>query len=112
MGNQQTTQTNSTSGASLQDGQRVMANTLLKTTNRKVNYSSTSPKVVRRDVADVTGAFVLDNVLTPEECAQFIEITEEMGYGLAPVSIGDNIGQVMTGKLFILFIITKARCSG
>ena len=33
----------------------------------------------REDVRDVSGAFVVRNVLSPRECQQFIDITERMG---------------------------------
>jgi hypothetical protein len=46
------------------------------------------PPVRCRAVERVPGCFVLDNVLTPAECAQFVAATEAMGYDEdAPVSL-------------------------
>jgi hypothetical protein len=52
--------------------------------------------IVKRDVEGVDGAFILDNVLTADECKQFITLTEEMGYDIAPITVGEGVGQVMT----------------
>ena len=42
----------------------------------------------RRDIPEVPGSFHLLNVLTENECAQFISITDELGFHLdAPVSL-------------------------
>jgi len=41
-----------------------------------------------RDIPDVPGAFILENVLSDAECAQFVSATEQMGYDEdAPVSL-------------------------
>ena len=45
-------------------------------------------EVTLRDIPDVPGGFILENVLTDEECAQFVAATESMGYDEdAPVSL-------------------------
>ena len=46
----------------------------------------------RHDIPDVPGAFQLLNVLTENECDQFIGITNELGYHLdAPVSLPHSV---------------------
>jgi len=54
-------------------------------------------KVTKKDVPKVPGAFVLHNVLTREECAQFVELTEKMGYGEAPISVGIGVYEMAKG---------------
>jgi len=44
----------------------------------------------KEDLKNVPEAFLLHNVLTPEECATFIRLTEELGYTDAPLSTGLN----------------------
>jgi len=53
-----------------------------------INYNSSysSSKIEKKDVNTVQGAFVLNDVLTEDECKQFIELTEKMGYSEATVS--------------------------
>src|SRR5438105_2760075 len=57
---------------------------LLKATDRKVEYAQDPPKIVKEDLP-VAGAFLLHNILTPDECKQYISISEEMGYELSPL---------------------------
>jgi len=57
---------------------------LLKFTNSTVNYSPTTPAIKKEDLP-VEGAFLVHNLLTPEECQQYIKISEEMGYEFAPL---------------------------
>lgn len=46
----------------------------------------------RRDIAEVPGTFQLLNVLTGDECDQFVHITDELGYHLdAPVSLPHSV---------------------
>jgi len=45
-----------------------------------------SPSVTQKLVQGVPGAFTLDNVLTQQECQQFIDATEQMGFDLARIS--------------------------
>ena len=51
---------------------------------------------MKRDISEIAGAFILDNVLTADECKQFIEITEQMGYDVAPLTVGADVGQVVS----------------
>jgi len=52
-----------------------------------INYCKDfNKKLELENVAGVPGAFLIHNVLTPEECKSFIEVSEKMGYGDAPVS--------------------------
>jgi len=54
-------------------------------TNPIVAFCPMPPKVTKVQ-APVEGVFLLFNLLTPEECQQFINITEHMGYEEALVS--------------------------
>ena len=55
---------------------------LLKSTNRTVNYSSDDVVLPNReDLEGVPGAFLVHNLLTPDECAQYIHISEGMRGG-------------------------------
>lgn len=58
-----------------------------------VRYDTEPPVVVERiDVGNVPGAFQVLNVLGPEECDRFVEISEALGYhGDAPVSLPRSI---------------------
>jgi len=57
-----------------------------------VDFDSSPPVVTRRDVPEVPGCFILENVLTPHECAQLVRITEAMGYHAdSPVSLPHRI---------------------
>jgi len=59
---------------------------LLRTTERRVNYAKNV--TIRKEVLEkVPGAFVLHGVLTLEECKEYIEISEEMGYEPAPLRV-------------------------
>jgi hypothetical protein len=60
-------------------------NDLLRYTSRKVDWEDAT--VIRDDVDGVEGAFVLHNLLSPNECKQLIEIGEDMGYEPSPLSI-------------------------
>ena len=52
---------------------------------------STSTNTNRHDVPHVPGAFILTNVLTPNECTQFIRIAEQIKYTPDAVDGIDNI---------------------
>jgi len=57
-----------------------------------IDFESCVPVVARHDVPEVPGCFVLENVLTPGECDQFVRVTEEMGYHTdSPVSLPHHI---------------------
>lgn len=57
-----------------------------------VAFESEAGPVVRTEVPDVKGAFVLSNVLTPTESAQLLRLSQAMGFTPdAPVSLGRNI---------------------
>lgn len=64
---------------------------LLKFTNRAVNYDSVPPLPNRENLEGVPGAFLVHNLLTPEECDQYIQISEEMGYSQAPLRNLDTV---------------------
>jgi len=61
---------------------------IFKTTDKPVSYDSSFDvkKVKKTEVKQVTGAFVLTNVLTKKECDQYIELTEQFGYGEATIT--------------------------
>jgi len=57
-----------------------------------VDYDSAAPPVIRKDIEDVPGAFQLLNVLSDDECRQFVSITEALGYQTdAPVSLPHDV---------------------
>lgn len=65
---------------------------LLKFTTREVNYNCVDcPLPYREDIEGVSGAFVVYNLLTPDECKQYIEISEEMGYSQSPLRNLDTL---------------------
>ena len=41
---------------------------------------------MRKELLDGEQVFVIHDFLTPEECAEFIRVTEEVGYGAAPIT--------------------------
>ena len=41
---------------------------------------------MRKELLDGEQAFVIHDFLTPEECAEYIRVTEEAGYGAAPIT--------------------------
>jgi len=47
--------------------------------------------IIIKEELPVPGAFLLHNLLTPEECKQYIEMSEEMGYEQSPLR---NLGTV------------------
>jgi hypothetical protein len=52
-----------------------------------IQYSVSPPKpITSTQIKGVPGAFMLHNVLSQEECQQYINITEKMGYGDAPIT--------------------------
>lgn len=51
---------------------------IVKSTERNI------PK--KKDIKKVKGAFIVKNVLTKDECKQFVELSEKLGYTEAPVS--------------------------
>jgi prolyl 4-hydroxylase len=61
---------------------------IYKVTNEDtiINFSKETKKITTKQVPKVPGASVHLNLLTEEECKQFIKITEEMGYEDAPIS--------------------------
>jgi len=60
-----------------------------------VKLSATEkPPVSRLDYPNIPGAFLLHNVLTPQECDELLRFSEAMGYTEdAPVSLGRHIRQ-------------------
>ncbi len=54
--------------------------------------SSPETPIIRQDLTDVPGGFQLLNVLSHQECDQFIKISETLGYhGDAPVSLPRSV---------------------
>ncbi|AMV23837.1 hypothetical protein VT84_05450 [Gemmata sp. SH-PL17] len=43
---------------------------------------------MRKEELDGEQVFVIHDFLTPEECAEYIRVTEAVGYGAAPISTG------------------------
>jgi len=64
---------------------------LLKSTNREVNYAPNPPKTYREELEGVPGAFLVHNLLTPDECEQYVKISEEMGFSQAPLRNLDTL---------------------
>jgi len=62
---------------------------IYQTQNNPIIYDK-SPKEIltKKPVDGVTGAFLIDNVLTEDECRQYINITSSMGYEDATVTTG------------------------
>jgi len=62
-----------------------------------IPYAADMKGLVTKEVVNgVPDAFVLHNVLTPEECETYIRISEELGYTDAPISTGVNRAEMMT----------------
>jgi len=60
---------------------------IYQTNFNPIVYSNATEAPIRREVVrGVEGAYVLHNILTPEECQQYIKLTETMGFGSAPVT--------------------------
>jgi hypothetical protein len=53
---------------------------IYETNKNPINFSNNPPQIHVEAVDGVNGAAVLHNVLTDDECQQFIQITEQMGY--------------------------------
>jgi len=51
-----------------------------------ISYSLSTKKVKKTPLEGVEGAFLLSDVLTLDECKQYIATTEKMGYADAPVT--------------------------
>jgi len=62
---------------------------LLKKTTRKIKYEPTPNITVEK--IPVPGGYLIHNVLTEEECKQYIEMSEEMGYAPAPLRNLDEV---------------------
>ena len=63
--------------------------------NRNADDITFDPVVAgtrREDIPDLPGAFILEDVLSANECEQFLRITESMGFHLdAPVSLPHSV---------------------
>lgn len=44
-----------------------------------------------------TGIYTIPNVLSPEECAAYIELTEGVGFSAAPINVGGGRQRVVPG---------------
>lgn len=51
--------------------------------------------VIKEEIGGVQEAFILHNVLTPEECDAYIDITEQLGYTDAPITTGLNQAKML-----------------
>lgn len=49
---------------------------LLKYTEKGIEYNPNPPKSFREELEGVPGAFLVHNLLTPEECQQYITLSE------------------------------------
>ncbi|ELR20691.1 prolyl 4hydroxylase, alpha subunit [Acanthamoeba castellanii str. Neff] len=56
-----------------------------------ITYTSQPRTPIRKVATPIEGAFLLYDVLTPEECQQFIDLTEKMGYEEAMVDTHDGM---------------------
>ena len=57
-----------------------------------VDFTGNSEAVSRTEIAEVPGAFQLLNLLTDDECDQFINISESLGYHVdSPVSLPHSV---------------------
>ena len=55
-------------------------------------FSAENPKITRKDLPQVPGAFQLLNVLSKEEADRFVQISEDLGYHEdSPVSLPHDI---------------------
>eukprot|EP01125_Pyxidicula_operculata_P018194 TRINITY_DN644_c0_g1_i2.p1 TRINITY_DN644_c0_g1~~TRINITY_DN644_c0_g1_i2.p1 ORF type:complete len:143 (-),score=21.43 TRINITY_DN644_c0_g1_i2:770-1198(-) len=63
---------------------------LLKTTDRKVEWTNNPPQITVEKIP-VPGGYLLHNVLTSEECDQLIDISEELGYLPSPLRHLDSV---------------------
>jgi hypothetical protein len=57
---------------------------LLRYSQTKVNYNNNPPQITVEKIP-VPSGYLLSNVLTKDECEQYIKISEEMGYEPAPL---------------------------
>jgi len=62
---------------------------LLKTVTRSIHYGQLPQITVEK--MPVPGGWLIHNLLSPEECKQYIELSEEMGFAPAPLR---NLDQV------------------
>jgi len=73
------------------DPATLHVNDLLRHTDDVVNFDH-DPKPVFVDIGEIVpGAYLVENLLTPDECKQFIEISEKMGYEPSPLRDLDTI---------------------
>jgi len=56
------------------------------TTTNPITYESFEDNITVQKIDGVEGCFYLHNLLSPNECKQFIDLTEDMGYDLAKVT--------------------------
>jgi hypothetical protein len=63
---------------------------LLRTTTKTITYASPPPQIIIEPLR-IKDAHVLHNVLTADECAQYIALSEEMGYEVSPLRNLDTL---------------------
>lgn len=63
----------------------------VKNEDNCIKWSQNPNDVTEEEIRGVPGGFIIHNVLTPQECEQFIDITENMGYDLALVTTGGGM---------------------
>ena len=59
---------------------------LLMNSEENLKFLQENP-ILKKQVDGVEGCFVLENVITPQECKLFVEISEKMGYKPSPLSV-------------------------
>jgi len=73
---------------------------IYQTNVNPITYATKSPAITRETVKGVEGAYLLHNVLTPEECQQYIKLTETMGIFICNAPQNAN-------NLFLIFIYSQ-----
>lgn len=63
----------------------------VKDEKKAIQFSKELKDPVLQEIKQVPGLFMIHNVLTDEECKQFINLTEEMGYEEALISTGTKM---------------------
>jgi hypothetical protein len=68
----------------------LTVDSLLRYTNEVVNYTETPPKITVEKIP-VPSGWVIHNILTPDECKQYIDISEKMVYEASPLRNLDTV---------------------
>jgi len=81
---------NNTSKVTISTAGRESGVPIYETNCSPIDYAKHTMEIIKEPLDGVDGAFLLHNVLTPEECQQFIDTTEKMGYEDALITTGMN----------------------